>query len=231
MAVYSSLWLAMVALVVTYVTAELSANSTAMPEEEALVLDVIKDAPKEAVYFVFDIKGTQLTSDDVNKAFEGLPVPYKFKVLGGHRYIVVLKSEPGDRAALRDLVIPQATDVEVFTAESLHEFLKYSDVQGLQNKEGLPLKDEDLYMVELTILERGLDLTTFKNNIKKLSKGALAANKFDVHIIHVTASLPFKFIAFLLLSPYRIDRSLVEVSRYVGGPYQMELRTQPIVNI
>ncbi|XP_025078777.1 uncharacterized protein LOC112554919 [Pomacea canaliculata] len=147
----------MAALVMTCVRAELSANSTAMPEEEALVLDFIMDAPKEAVYFVFDIKGTQLTSDDVNKAFEGYPVTYKFKVLGAQHFIVVLRSVPGDRAALRDLVIPQATDVEVLTAEHLSDLFIYYDVPGLQDKKPLLLEDENLYMTKISIREEGVE--------------------------------------------------------------------------
>ncbi|XP_025084647.1 uncharacterized protein LOC112558389 [Pomacea canaliculata] len=231
MAVYSSLWLAMAALVVTCVRAELSANSTAMPEEEAFVLDVIMDAPKEDVYFLFDIKGTQLTSNDVNKAFEGLPVLYKFKVVGGHRCVVVLRSVPGDRAALRDLVIPQATDVEVFMAEHFSDLLSYYDVLGKQDKEPLLLEDENLYMSTITIREEGMNLTMFKNNLKEFFRATLAANFFDIRGFHLNGLLPFTFISFMRISPHRNDRALIGMSDYVGGPYQMVINTRPIVNI
>ncbi|XP_025083273.1 uncharacterized protein LOC112557548 [Pomacea canaliculata] len=228
MAVYSSLWLTMAALVVTCVRAELS---TAMPEEEALVLDVIIEAPKEAVYFLFDIKGTQLTSDGINKAFEGRPVIYKFKVLGGQRVIVVLRSAPGDRAALRDLVIPQATEVEVFMAESLSDFVLYDDVVGLQDKAPLHLEDENLYMSEFTLRGEGMNLTVFKNNLKEFFRSTLASNFFDARDYHLNGFLPFTCISFFRLVPHRLDRAFLEVSDFLGGPYQVEVRTRPIVNI
>ncbi|XP_025084028.1 uncharacterized protein LOC112558058 [Pomacea canaliculata] len=228
MAVYSSVWLAMVALVVTCVRAELS---TAMPEEEALVLDVIKDAPKEAVYFLFDIKGTQLTSDNVNKAFEGRPVIYKVKVVGTQRYFVVLESKPGDRAALKDLVIPQATHVEVFTAEHASDFFLYQGVSGLQDNEFVRLDDENLFITEFTMREEGMNLTMIKDNFKEILRSALVANFFDIRGFHLTGCLPFKLIVFIRLSPFRIDRAYLEMSSFVGGPYQLEVKTRPIVNI
>ncbi|XP_025084031.1 uncharacterized protein LOC112558059 isoform X2 [Pomacea canaliculata] len=228
MAVYSSVWLAMAALVMTCVRAELS---TAIPEEEALVLDVIKDAPKEAVYFLFDIKGTQLTCDDVNKAFEGYRVIYKFKVVGTQRYFVVLESKPGDRAALRDLVIPQATHVEVFTVEHVGHLFLYQEVSGLQDNEFLRLDDENLFIAEITIREDGMNLSMFKNNFKKFFRAALVANHFDVRAFHFTACLPSKFIVLIRLTAYLIDRLYLEMSNFIGGPYQMEVKTRPIVNI
>nr|KAG5713318.1 hypothetical protein BaRGS_007845 [Batillaria attramentaria] len=163
--------------------------ASAMPDE---LVDLVKSLPAQDEFLIYDIRG-DLSSDDVVAAFSGFNVPYKFKMLSGRRFIVVLKKESSDHTKYASLSFPGASQVDVYPAELKSDFFKYYGVDVLDDTSVIALPDDNLYFLDYTILEEGADLATYKAHMKALGdEYNNVDNDLKLRIFHITAMMPFK---------------------------------------
>ncbi|KAK7506058.1 hypothetical protein BaRGS_00002780, partial [Batillaria attramentaria] len=86
-----------------------------------------------------------------------------------------------------------STQVDVYPAEHISDFYKYYGASGVHDKSVIALPDDNLHLVEVTILEQGANLTTFKAHMKALGEEHVnLANRVKSRIFHVTAMMPVK---------------------------------------
>nr|KAG5701887.1 hypothetical protein BaRGS_014952 [Batillaria attramentaria] len=200
--------------------------ASAMPTD---LIDLVKSIPAEDEFLIYDIRG-DLSSDDVVTAFSGFNVSYKFKTLSGRRFVAVLMKESSDHTKYASLSFPGASQVDVYPAERIDDFYKNIGAIDFKDSSAIALSDDNLYLIEFTVLEQGDDLATFKAHWKAL--GEEYSNVGDWHrIFHITAKMPVKLFGFIKMPAYILDRMLLEGDIVIDGPYQTRVVTTPIVNI
>ncbi|KAK7463954.1 hypothetical protein BaRGS_00038036, partial [Batillaria attramentaria] len=86
------------------------------------------------------------------------------------------------------LSFPGASQVDVYPAEHLSNFYKYYGASGVHDNSVIALSDDNLHLMEVTILEQGVNLTTFKAHMKAMGEEYVnLANSGKPRIFHVTA--------------------------------------------
>ncbi|KAK7505951.1 hypothetical protein BaRGS_00002673, partial [Batillaria attramentaria] len=101
--------------------------------------------------------------------------------------------ESSNHTKYASLSVPGASQVDVYPAEHLSDFLEYLGVGGLKDKSIIALPDDSLFLSEMTILEQGANLTTFKAHLKAMAEQYVKLdNEKKDRGFHVTAMMPTK---------------------------------------
>ncbi|KAK7500351.1 hypothetical protein BaRGS_00008258, partial [Batillaria attramentaria] len=101
--------------------------------------------------------------------------------------------ESSNHTKYASLSFPGASQVDVYPAERLGDFYDYYGASGSNDSSIIAMPDDDLYLAQVTFLEQGVDLATYKAQMKALGKEFIKSNNaMNFRIFHVTAMMPLK---------------------------------------
>ncbi|KAK7486835.1 hypothetical protein BaRGS_00021982, partial [Batillaria attramentaria] len=105
----------------------------------------------------------------------------------------VVMKDSSDHTQYASLSFPGASQVDVYPAEHLGDFYEYAGAENLHDKTVITFPDDNLILTEFTILDRGADVSAFKEDVAALGdEYENHNNDGKLRGFHVTATFPVK---------------------------------------
>ncbi|KAK7096070.1 uncharacterized protein [Littorina saxatilis] len=190
----------------------------------ALGVALMSRASSQEKFFLFDVRGGDITASDVQNVMNSFDVEYIFQVTASDRYLVVLPKVL--QTDLANVTFGPGTVTSLVVERSDDFYAKF----GAAQSDALPddLHCDDMMLVEAELLFTDLTTVQYKEMMKKMGNHLQTVHReYPVHGFHVIGHFPAKILSFDCEAEGVVDGFLT----LVDNPFQLRIVASPILRI